>query len=170
MRAAASCMRARTRPSYFDFLLRGYRARYKDTDRRGTTNWIFSAGRERAFKGPPSYKSRFSLSPEARLSETVSGEEFEIAIHVQERVRDLAQGEFLPVFAFRWFADLNIDHSTMRNNRHLLDEREEETTETRRSSSRCASDTRNLLSGSAMVRRNAFGTNGARRSTIRCRE
>lgn len=55
-----------------------YHARYKDmTDGRRLIGF-FSAGRGRAFKGPPSCKSHFSLSPETRLcSETVLGEKFE---------------------------------------------------------------------------------------------
>lgn len=92
-----------------------YHARYKDMTDGERLIGFFSAGRGRAFKGPPSCKSHFSLSPETRLcSETVLGEKFEIAIQdAQERMRDLARGERLPVFTFRRFAHLNINHSTM---------------------------------------------------------
>ncbi|TGZ40339.1 hypothetical protein DBV15_10531 [Temnothorax longispinosus] len=55
------------------------------------------------------------------------------AIHVRERVRDLAQRERLPILA------------------HLLDGREKKKPQ-RRNSSGCTSDTRNLSSGSAKVR------------------
>lgn len=54
---AASCMRARTRPPYFGFLPFGAPAYGIRIRPARTTNWIFSAARGRAVKGPESNKS-----------------------------------------------------------------------------------------------------------------
>lgn len=116
MRAAASCMRARTRPSYFGFLLR---ARYKDMTDGGRLIGFFPRAEDARLKGRQVVKAvSLSLvpSPEALLRDCapkLSAEEFEIAGSDSRGSGYVTR----PVCLFSRsdrFANLNIDHSTIR--------------------------------------------------------